>query len=213
MVYLDPNEIAFPDPMHYDGIEGGLIAMGGDLSPERVLFAYQHGIFPWFNEGEEILWWSPDPRFVLYPKDLKISKSMRKIMREERFEFRENHQFNAVIEACASINRPHQEGTWITTEMKSTYKKLHQMGYAKSVEVYENETLVGGFYGIQVGCIFCGESMFSHVSNASKAGFIYFVQKYAQQLSLIDCQIHSTHLESLGANMISKALFLETLHQ
>lgn len=211
MILLDKNTIAFPNPLHYDSVEQGLIAIGGDLSPERVLFAYQHGIFPWFNDGEDILWWCPDPRFVLFPKDLKVFKSMKKIMRDNTFTFSENQDFERVIHACAHINRPAQDGTWITKEMIKTYTALHNMGYAKSIEVYQDDELVGGLYGMMVNGIFCGESMFSRVSNSSKAGLIYFIQKHQATLKLIDCQIHSNLLESLGAKMISKTEFLSYL--
>ena len=187
--------------------------MGGDLSPQRLYFAYQLGIFPWYNPGEEILWWCPDPRFVLLPKDLKISKSMRKIMRDEVFTFTENKDFREVIEACKNTFRKDQEGTWLSEELVSSIMQLHEAGIAKSIEVWQNEKLVGGFYGMQIGKVFCGESMFTKVSNASKAGFIHFIQSQKENLDLIDCQIHSEHLESLGAAMISKKDYLKILKQ
>lgn len=208
MIVLDEDIIAFPNPLTYDSGEYGLLAMGGDLSPERVLFAYENGIFPWFNEGEEILWWCPDPRFVLFPDELKISKSMKKVMRDNIFEFSINKDFEKVIRACSEIYRKDENGTWITNEMIETYLRLHEMGAAKSVEVYKDKKLVGGLYGMMVNGVFCGESMFSKVSNASKAGFIYFIETYKSEIKLIDCQIHSKHLESLGARMISKKEFL-----
>lgn len=210
MVLLQKNEISFPDPELYYP-EDGLIAVGGDLSIERLWLAYQLGIFPWYNPDEEILWWCPDPRFVLFPEELKISKSMKKIMERDNFQFTENQNFLEVIEQCGNIKRNHQEGTWITDELKTSFVKLAELGLAKSVEVWQNEKLVGGLYGIQIGDVFCGESMFSKVSNASKAGFIYFIQKNKSSLKLIDCQVHTEHLESLGARMISKNEFLHFL--
>lgn len=212
MILLNPNEISFPDPALLES-ESGVMAMGGDLSPQRLYFAYQLGIFPWYNPGEEILWWCPDPRFVLLPKDLKISKSMRKIMRDEVFTFTENKDFREVIEACKNTFRKDQEGTWLSEELVSSIMQLHEAGIAKSIEVWQNEKLVGGFYGMQIGKVFCGESMFTKVSNASKAGFIHFIQSQKENLDLIDCQIHSEHLESLGAAMISKKDYLKILKQ
>lgn len=212
MIRLDPNEISFPNPQHYDGHEG-IIAYAGDLSMERIWFAYQNGIFPWFNPGEEILWWCPDPRFVLFPKNLKVSKSMRKILKNETFTFTENQNFRQVIRNCREVTRKGQDGTWLSDELMESFIRLHEYGFAKSIEVWQDDRLVGGFYGLQVGKVFCGESMFAKVSNASKAGFIYFVEKYQDELVLIDCQSHTEHLESLGATMISKQEFLKTLHE
>ncbi|WP_072924288.1 leucyl/phenylalanyl-tRNA--protein transferase [Chryseobacterium sp. OV279] len=212
MVRLDENEISFPDPELYDGHEG-LIAFGGDLSIERIWFAYQLGIFPWYNPGEEILWWSPDPRFVLYPDELKVSKSMRKILDRDVFTFSENKNFREVIRNCQQTNRKEQTGTWLSDELMESFIKLHDYGLAKSIEVWQDEELVGGFYGLQIGSVFCGESMFAKVSNASKAGFIHFVESNKDSLDLIDCQSHTDHLESLGAKMIPKKDFLKTLHK
>lgn len=211
MFLLDKNEISFPDPAVYDGHEG-ILAIGGDLSVERMLFAYQLGLFPWFNPGEEILWWCPDPRFVLFPNELKISKSMKKILKSGKFTFTENQNFEEVINNCQKIGRKDQNGTWLSEELKESFMYLHQLGYAKSVEVWENNELVGGFYGMQIGKVFCGESMFAKVSNASKAGFIYFIEKYKNDLAIIDCQSHTNHLESLGARMIPKKEFLKILY-
>ena len=210
MILLDSNEISFPDPGLLES-ESGIIAIGGDLSPERLHFAYQLGLFPWYNPGEEILWWCPDPRFVLFPKDLKISKSMRKIIRDEVFTFTENKCFHEVIKQCKDTFRKDQDGTWLSEELINSIVQLHEAGIAKSIEVWQKDKLVGGFYGIQIGKIFCGESMFAKVSNASKAGFIHFVQSQKENLELIDCQIHSEHLESLGATMISKKDYLNRL--
>lgn len=212
MIRLDPNEISFPNPQHYDGHEG-IIAFGGDLSMERIWFAYQNGIFPWFNPDEEILWWCPDPRFVLFPNDLKVSKSMKKILKNNLFTFTENQNFREVIKNCQIVSRKGQDGTWLSDELMESFIKLHEYGFAKSIEVWQNNKLVGGFYGLQVGKVFCGESMFANVSNASKAGFINFVETHKNELTLIDCQSHTEHLESLGATMISKKEFLKTLHE
>ncbi len=210
MILLNPNEISFPNPQILDS-ESGLMAIGGDLSPERILFAYQLGLFPWFNEEEEILWWCPDPRFVLYPDELKISKSMKKILRDENFTFTENKCFRKVMEECKTTFRKNQDGTWISNELIESFVKLHQKGITKSFEIWQHNELVGGFYGVQIGKVFCGESMFSKVSNASKAGFINFILNQKENLELVDCQIHSEHLKSLGARMISKNEYLEIL--
>lgn len=203
------EELTFPDYSETD--KSGIIAYGGDLNPERLKLAYQKGIFPWFNEDEPILWWFPDPRFVLFPKDLKVSKSMQKILRDEVFSFTENHCFERVIENCRKISRPGQKGTWITNDMKNAYTELHKQGIAKSVEVWQNGALVGGFYGMERENIFCGESMFAKVSNASKAGFIWFVKKYRNHYELIDCQVYTGHLKSLGAMEISASRFVSYL--
>jgi leucyl/phenylalanyl-tRNA--protein transferase len=188
----------------------GLLAAGGDLSPERVLCAYQNGIFPWYDSDQPILWWTPDPRFVLYPHKLKVSKSTKQILKNQSFEITINRNFRDVIKACANVKREAQSGTWITYEMIETYCELHQRGIAKSVEVWKNKKLVGGLYGIELDdTIFCGESMFSYVSNASKIGFISFVQN--SNYKIIDCQLHTNHLESLGAEPISRLKFMEYL--
>ena len=207
MILLD-SQMSFPDP-EFTHSANGLLAVGGDLSPERIHFAYQLGIFPWFNPGEDFLRWCPDPIFVLFPTDLKISKSMRKILRDEVFTFTENKCFRQVMQECQEIYRKDQDGTWISDELINSFVHLKEQGIAKSIEVWQNDELVGGLYGIQIGKVFCGESMFAKVSNASKAGFIQFVQK--ENLELVDCQIHSEHLESLGATMISKLDYLKIL--
>lgn len=212
MIRLDKNEISFPDPELYDGHEG-IIAFGGDLSVERIWFAYQHGIFPWYNPGEEILWWCPDPRFVLFPDEIKVSKSMKKILNRSTFTFSENKNFRDVIKNCQAVSRKGQSGTWLSDELMMAFIMLHEYGLAKSIEVWQNDELVGGFYGLQIGNIFCGESMFAKVSNASKAGFIHFVETHRNELELIDCQSHTDHLESLGARMIPKREFLKILHK
>ncbi len=202
----------FPKPEKAD--RQGLLAVGGDLSPERLLVAYYSGIFPWFDDSQPILWWSPDPRFVLFPNKLHISKSMRQLLHKKAFKVTYNRQFQEVIQACAAIPRPGQQGTWITSDMIAAYIELHKRGYAKSVEVWKENTLVGGLYGIYLKDkkIFCGESMFAKISNASKYGFISLVQKLQQEgLRLIDCQVYTKHLESLGAEEIPRAHFLALL--
>lgn len=211
MYQLD-SEIWFPDPYKYHS-ESEIVAVGGDLSAQRLILAYSLGIFPWFNEGDDIFWWSPDPRFVLFPEELKISKSMRKILRDGKFVFTENKCFEEVMRNCANISRRGQDGTWISEEMIKSYTELNRQGKAKSIEVWENGELVGGFYGVEMGHVFCGESMFSKVSNASKAGFIQFVEKNADRYQLIDCQVYTEHLESLGAREIPKIEFLDILRK
>lgn len=207
-MYFLTDKIVFPDVS--EASSEGLLAIGGDLSPERLIHAYSNGIFPWFENEEPILWWSPDPRFVLFPEDLKVSKSMKQILKRNSFEVTVNKAFKSVIEACAEAKRDGQNGTWITEQMIKAYDKLHQLGYAKSVEVWKNNRLVGGLYGIDLGNrVFSGESMFTKVSNASKFGFIVFVQN--SNYNVIDCQIHTKHLESLGARHISRKDYLKFL--
>jgi leucyl/phenylalanyl-tRNA--protein transferase len=195
------DKLEFPD--YSQASKFGILAYGGDLSIERLKLAYQKGIFPWFNENEPILWWFPDPRFVLFPEELRISKSMMKVFRDEIFEFTENQAFEQVIQNCRTIPRKGQKGTWITDEMMAAYLQLHKEGLAKSIEVWQNGELVGGFYGVEGKRMFCGESMFAKVSNASKAGFIQFVLRNKDKYDLIDCQVFTEHLASLGAIEIS----------
>lgn len=188
----------------------GLLAIGGDLSTERLVLAYQSGIFPWFGDDEPILWWSPDPRFVLFPEKLEVSKSMKQVIRNKDFIVTVDCVFKDVINECAKKKRIGQPGTWITQTMIEAYINLHHTGFAKSVEVWQNDKLVGGLYGIDLGNgVFCGESMFSKVNNASKVGFITFIQK--TNYRLIDCQVFTHHLESLGAEEIPRDEFLEYL--
>lgn len=197
----------FPNPE--DAYEG-VVAIGGDLSPQRLLNAYKNGIFPWFSEDEPIIWWCPDPRFVLFPKDLIISKSMKKLFEKKTFEITTNHCFAQVIHACAQQKRPEQDGTWITQEMTDAYLQLHKLGYAHSVEVWQDKQLVGGLYGVIIGKAFFGESMFFKVSNASKYGFIWLVKQLQEQgFHFIDCQIETNHLKSLGASHIPRKEFLQ----
>ena len=190
----------------------GIVAIGGDLSPERLILAYKSGIFPWYNEGEPIIWYSPDPRMILFPKKLKISKSMQQIIRKDIYAVTFNQNFKEVISQCKTKERKGQSGTWITNEMQKAYIKLHELGIAKSIEVWKNKELVGGLYGIDLGHIFCGESMFSNVSNASKVAFIYLTQRLVKEnYKIIDCQVYNAHLASLGAEEISRAKFIEIL--
>jgi len=209
MKFLTSN-MPFPDVS--EATEEGLLAIGGDLSATRLLSAYKQGIFPWFADEDPILWWAPDPRFVLFPNKLKISKSMQQVLRNANFEVSVNKDFNAVINACALAKRADQEGgTWITNNMIKAYTQLHELGYAKSVEVWKNNELVGGLYGIDLdNDVFCGESMFTNESNASKVGFITFIQN--SNYKLIDCQVYTQHLESLGAEDISRDDFMKYLN-
>lgn len=191
---------------------GGILAFGGDLSPERLLLAYQMGIFPWYNEEDPILWWSPDPRFVLFPNELKVSKSMRPYFNQKKFELTCDQAFEEVIRDCQAPRDGQHFGTWITEDMVNAYNRLHELGYAHSVEVWQNGEMVGGLYGIALGKCFFGESMFSKVSNASKFGFIILTQKLEKLgFWLIDCQQQTGHLESLGARAIPRRDFLEIL--
>ena len=211
MHYLEPNE-KFPPITETD--EQGLLAIGGDLSISRLIYAYNHGIFPWYDASQPLLWWSPDPRMVLFPEKLKVSKSMKQLLRKNKFTVSFNTDFNAVIEACAQIRRDGQHGTWITREMIASYNSLHKLNIAQSVEVWENDDLVGGLYGIYLEDkhVFCGESMFTRVSNASKYGFITLVNKLKEEgVKLIDCQVYTKHLESLGAEEIPRDEFLSYL--
>jgi len=192
----------------------GIVAIGGDLSSERLILAYKSGIFPWYNEGEPIIWYSPDPRMVLFPKKLRISKSMQQIIRKDIFIVTFNQNFKEVISQCKSKERKGQAGTWITNEMQKAYIKLHELGIAKSVEVWKDKELVGGLYGIDLGNVFCGESMFSHISNASKVAFIYLTQKLEKEnYKIIDCQVYNAHLASLGAEEISRNNFIKFLQK
>jgi len=209
MYYL--SQALFFPPINQANREG-ILAIGGDLSPERLLLAYQSGIFPWFNPEEPIVWWSPDPRMVLFPDDLRISKSMRKVLNQNKFTVTFNQNFLAIITSCQNIQRNGQNGTWISDEMINAYCKLHNLGWAKSVEVWQNEVLVGGLYGVDLGTVFCGESMFSKVSNASKVAFIALTNQLKKQnYKLIDCQVYNTHLESLGCKEIARADFMNIL--
>jgi leucyl/phenylalanyl-tRNA---protein transferase len=207
---LSKNDLFFPSVEEAD--EFGIVALGGDLSAKRLLLAYRSGIFPWYSEDEPITWWSPDPRFVLYPSHLKVSKSTKQILKKNMFTVTFDNSFLEVIQNCRDIRLQNQEGTWITDEMLEAYYELHQMGYAHSVEVLENGILVGGLYGVAIGCCFFGESMFSAVSNASKIGFTTLANVLLEKgYQMIDCQVHTNYLESLGASFIPRAEYLKEL--
>ena len=208
MVYqLSEDTIWFPKPELAD--EDGLLAVGGDLSAERLVLAYQNGIFPWYSDESPVLWYAPHERFVLFPEKVKMSSSMRKLMKTGKFRITFDQAFPEVIRSCANIPREDQPGTWINADMQAAYINLFQLGYAHSVEVWENDLLVGGLYGLHINHVFCGESMFSTVSNASKAALIYLCQ--IKDYSLIDCQVYTSHLESLGAEFISRSRYLDYL--
>ena len=202
-LYFPPIEMASPE---------GIIAVGGDLSPERLLLAYKSGIFPWFEDDEPILWWSPPERMVLFFEDLKISKSMRNIINQRKFKVTFNTAFRGVILNCKKISRKDQQGTWITDNMVEAYCKLHELGIAKSVEVWQDDELVGGLYGVDLGHVFCGESMFSKVPNASKFAFIALAKQLElANYHLLDCQVYNDHLASLGCVEIEREDFLMVL--
>ena len=210
-IFALDKKLAFP-PVHLSEPDG-LLAIGGDLSPERLLLAYKSGIFPWY-EGEYILWWSPDPRCVLFPAELKVSHSMKQLLKKEAFRFTTNTAFEQVIRACKQIDRKSQLSTWITDEVEKAFLHMHTLGYAQSVEVWHNNELAGGLYGLRIGKVFFGESMFSNVSNASKYAFIKYVQQLqADGVELIDCQVHTTHPESMGARLIPRRDFLQLVEK
>ena len=208
-VFTLDNELSFP-PVHLAEPDG-LLAIGGDLSTTRLLTAYRNGIFPWY-EDEVPLWWCPDPRFVLFPDKLKINKTTKALLKRNEFEFSINTAFKEVIHHCKNVIRPGQEGTWITPEVEKAYCKLYELGHAHSAEVWKNNKLVGRHYGIKMGKVFFGESMFSIESNASRFAFTKYVhQLIAEQVELIDCQIYSDYLESMGAEMIPRTAFTQLL--
>lgn len=209
MIFRLTEELVFPNPELAE--DDGLLAIEGDLSTERLLLAYQNGIFPWFGDDTPILWYSPHERFVLFPAEVKISKSMRQVLRNNPFKITYNKAFEKVILACAEAKRKEGNGTWITEEMQMAYTKLHQLGYVHSIEVWENEELVGGLYGVLINKVFCGESMFSKKPNTSKIAIIWLCQN--ANINVIDCQIHSEHLEKMGARMIEREEFIEYLQQ
>lgn len=206
--YLDDDNIDFPDPSLAE--DDGLLAIGGDLSSNRLINAYLHGIFPWFSEGDPICWFSPHERCVIFPDKIYVSRSMKRLLRSKHYQITSNQDFSSVIDNCAAIHRPGQDGTWITAEMKKAYKELHNIGVAQSIEVWDHQQeLAGGIYGVKVGSVFCGESMFSKEANASKAALIWLCQN--TDISLIDCQLPNPHLLSLGAEMINQRAFLNIL--
>lgn len=209
-MYILNKELFFPPVKSAD--EEGMLAIGGDLTKERLLLAYRSGIFPWYNENEPICWYSPDPRFVLFSPNLVVSKSMKAVINTGKFSFTVNRAFADVINNCREVYRKNQEGTWISDAIIDAYSALHTQGYAHSAEAWSNGELVGGLYGIRMGNVFFGESMFNKQSNASKFAFIKYV-KYLQkeQVQLIDCQVYSKHLQSMGAEMIERDLFLQLI--
>ena len=211
-MFLLSNELYFPPVTEAD--EEGILAIGGDLSTQRLLLAYRNGIFPWYTDDEPIIWWCPNPRFVLFPDEIKISKSMRAVVKKQTYSFTINNCFNNVIKNCKTINREGQSGTWISEEVIDAYTNLHNLGYALSAETWKNNKLIGGLYGVKMGNIFFGESMFSLSPNASKFAFIQLVQHLKNEgVKLIDCQVYTNHLESLGAKMIDRNDFMRLLEQ
>ena len=211
-VFYLTGEISFPPPRL--ATKEGLLAVGGDLSQERLISAYRNGIFPWFSHGESILWWSPDPRLVLYPEELRVSKSLKKIIKKDIFHVTLDEAFDEVIKECAGIRLRNNEGTWIVEDMIEAYCRLHRFGFAHSAEAWYNKKLVGGIYGVSLGKCFFGESMFTRMSNASKVAFVRFVN-YLKELSfdMIDCQLTTNHLLNFGAHEIPRALFLKQLEK
>lgn len=210
---LDPTDIHFPDPCEALDDPNGLLAVGGDLSPVRLLEGYRNGIFPWYSPGDPILWWSPDPRTVLFPDEIIIHRSLRKTLKRQPFEICVNRDFAGVLEGCAAP-REEQHGTWITQDMKQAYIRLHSMGYARSVECWQDDQLVGGLYGVSMGRVFFGESMFSRLSDASKIALVALCQGILGQTpAVIDCQFSTSHLQSLGARAIPRKAFLDLLRR
>ena len=208
----DPPD-AFPEIESAFDIPDGLLAAGGDLSPERLLYAYRHGIFPWYDSGQPILWWSPDPRCVLRPHEFHVSKRLRRSLSRSKLEVSFNQAFSAVIAACAE-DRIGQQGTWITDDMADAYSRLHQQGWAHSIEIWQGNHLAGGLYGLAIGRAFFGESMFSHQTNASKAAMLALCQQMVQNdFEILDCQVESPHLVSLGASLMPRNKFAAVLRQ
>lgn len=207
LTWLQRDSLSFPPLEKALKEPNGLLAAGGDLAPERLIQAYRHGCFPWYQDGQPLLWWSPDPRTVLFPEELHVSRSLNKALHQGRFQITFDRAFQDVIRACAGP-RSYADGTWITSPMQTAYAELHQRGIAHSVEVWEQNVLVGGLYGLAMGQLFFGESMFSHVSNASKTGFVHLVRRLQQWgFVLIDCQMPTQHLHSFGARPIPRSLF------
>jgi leucyl/phenylalanyl-tRNA--protein transferase len=211
LTWLQRDDLSFPPLEKAMRDPNGLLAAGGDLSPERLLAAYRHGCFPWYQDGQPLLWWSPDPRTVLFPEELHVSRSLRKKLRQGAFDITFDRAFRDVIEGCAGP-RSYADGTWITTPMQEAYEKLHQLGIAHSVEVWQDERLVGGLYGLAMGRLFFGESMFSRTTDASKVGFVTLVERLRDWgFKLIDCQMPTQHLASFGARTIARQTFAEML--
>lgn len=210
MILLNPHELIFPHPD--TATREGVVAIGGDLSVERLLLAYQYGYFPWYNPDEPIIWWHPDPRFVLFTEDVRVTKSMRSYFSQEKFRLTFDQDFDGVINACECIKRKDQPGTWITESIKEAYGDLHRLGYAHSVEVWKGDLLVGGLYGVSIGKVFFGESMFSEVSNSSKFALISLARILRRHgYEIIDCQMPNQHLKSMGGRFIKRDQFLNIL--
>lgn len=208
-IFILDSELLFP-PVSLSE-EDGLLAIGGDLSPERLLLAYRSGIFPWY-EGEYILWWCPDPRFVLFVNEFKCGRTIKRLIDKNEFDFTINKAFREVIRHCKSVRRPGQEGTWITDEVERAFTKMHELGYAHSAELWKDGELVGGLYGMRLGKVFFGESMFSLVPNASRYAFTKYIEVLVTEgVELIDCQVYTSYLESFGARMIPRDDFIEKL--
>ncbi|MGG7054467.1 leucyl/phenylalanyl-tRNA--protein transferase [Nitrosomonas sp. ANs5] len=213
MIHILSSDTPFPPLEHALAKPNGLLAAGGDLSPERLLSAYRRGIFPWFNDGEPILWWSPDPRMVLFPHELRISRSLHQTLKKKHYEIRTDHAFSSVIRACAAPRRK-QDGTWIHNEMIAAYSALHHQGIAHSVETWIGGELAGGLYGVAIGQMFFGESMFSRVTDASKIALVHLVKQLANwNFGLIDCQMKTAHLASMGAREIPRSSFVQRLNE
>jgi len=209
-VFLLDDSIKFPHPVHAES--NGLLAVGGDLSAERLITAYKNGIFPWFSEGDPILWFSPDPRLVIFLDELSVTKKLQKIIRQGEFEVRFDTSFNEVAQSCARASRKGQDGTWITDDMIEAYGELHKRGYAHSVETYQDNTLVGGLYGVSLGGAFFGESMFYDKSNASKVALYYLVQRLKKwDFDFIDSQVPNDHMKSMGGKEVDRESFLNML--
>lgn len=209
-MYFLTKDLYFP-PVEEASFEG-VLAIGGDLSAERLLLAYRNGIFPWFNEDEPILWWAPPERMVVVPSLYKVPKSIRNLINRNLFQVTFNQNFKEVITNCQQVERPGQQGTWISDDIIASYTQLHELGFAQSVEVWQNGELVGGLYGVDLGHVFCGESMFSKVSNASKIAFVALIKELKERnYKLLDCQLHNDYLEQLGAFEISRETFMKVL--
>ena len=212
MIFRIPERHVFPDPELAE--PNGLLGVGGDLAPERVLLAYQLGIFPWYSEGQPVLWWSPDPRMVLRTDELMVRRSLAKRVRQRRYRITLDRAFAEVIEACGEVPRPGQQGTWITDDMKQAYLALHRQGFAHSVEAWRDDELVGGLYGVAMGRLYCGESMFARAPDASKVAFVHLARQLALwDMPLIDCQVYTDHLARFGAVEVPRTDYLHQISQ
>jgi len=212
VIFRIPERHVFPDPELAE--PNGLLGVGGDLAPERVLLAYQLGIFPWYSEGQPVLWWSPDPRMVLRTDELMVRRSLAKRVRQRRYRITLDRAFAEVIEACGEVPRPGQQGTWITDDMKQAYLALHRQGFAHSVEAWRDDELVGGLYGVAMGRLYCGESMFARAPDASKVAFVHLARQLALwDMPLIDCQVYTDHLARFGAVEVPRTDYLHQISQ